>query len=106
MIECFGTSRNVGVESGIRISRLKTQFAVIRFESKHDGDRTNINIPRCDVNINFFHYEQMHYTTRTSCRRLGINTQERYKAYWKYDTPPDIITKRRVSWVGRVVRAK
>ena len=53
MIECFGTSRNVGVESGIRISRLKTQFAVIRFESKHDGDRTNINIPRYDVNINF-----------------------------------------------------
>ena len=53
MIECFGTSRNVGVESGIRISRLKTQFAVIRFESKHDGDRTNINITRYDVNINF-----------------------------------------------------
>ena len=54
MIECFGTSRkNVGVESGIRISRLKTQFAVIRFESKHDGDRTNINIPRYDVNIFF-----------------------------------------------------
>ena len=51
MIECFGTSRNVGVESGIRISRLTTQFAVIRFESKHDGDRTNINIPRYDVNI-------------------------------------------------------
>ena len=54
MIECFGTSRNVGVESGIRISRLKTQFALIRFESKHDGDRTNINIPRYDVNIIFF----------------------------------------------------
>ena len=27
--ECFGTSRNIGVESGIRISRLKSQFAVI-----------------------------------------------------------------------------
>ena len=104
MIECFGTSRNVGVESGIRISRLKTQFAVIRFESKHDGDRTNINISRYDVNIIFFHYEQMHYTTHTSCRY--VKTQERYKAYWKYDTPPDIITKRRVSWVGRVLRAK
>ena len=63
----FGTSRNVGVESGIRISRLRTQFAVIRFEAKHDGDRTNINIPGYDVNINFCHYEQMHYTTHTSC---------------------------------------
>ena len=94
---------NVGVESGIRISRLKTQFALIRFESKHDGDRTNINIPRYDVKKKN-HYEQMHYTTHTSCR--FVKTQERYKAYWKYDTPPDIITKRRVSWVGRVVRAK
>ena len=27
--ECFGISRNIGVESGIRISRLKTQFAVV-----------------------------------------------------------------------------
>ena len=33
-IGCFGTSRNVDVESGIRISRLKTQFAVIRFDPK------------------------------------------------------------------------
>ena len=49
-IGCFGTSRTVGVESGIRISRLKTQFAVIRFDSKHDGDRTNVNIPGYDVN--------------------------------------------------------
>ena len=79
MIECFGTSRNVGVESGIRISRLKTQFAAIRFESKHDGDRTNINIPRYDVNIILFYYEQMHYTTHTTCRY--VKTQERYKAY-------------------------
>ena len=99
----FGTSRNIGVESGIRISRLKTQFAVIRFEAKHDGDRTNINIPGYDVNIKCCHYEQMHYTTHTSCME---KTQERYKAYWKYDTPPDIITKRRVSWVGRVVSEK
>ena len=49
-IECFGISRNVDVESEIRISRLKTQFAVIRFEEKHDGDRTNVNIPGYDVN--------------------------------------------------------
>ena len=34
----------------IRISRLKTQFAVIIFEAKHEGDRTNVNIPRYDVN--------------------------------------------------------
>ena len=27
--ECFGISRNIVVESGIRISRLKTQFAAI-----------------------------------------------------------------------------
>ena len=91
----FGTSRNIGAESGIRICRLKTQFAVIRFEAKHDGDRTNINIPGYDVNITFCHYEQ-----------IMEKTQERYKAYWKYDTPLDIITKRRVSWVGRVVSAK
>ena len=36
--------------SRIRISRLKTQFAVIRFEAKHEGDRTNVNIPGYDVN--------------------------------------------------------
>ena len=41
---------DVGVESGIRISRLKTQFAVIIFEAKHEGDRTNVNIPGYDVN--------------------------------------------------------
>ena len=49
-IGCFGTSSNVGVESGIRISRLKTQFAVIRFDPKHGGDRINVNIPGYDVN--------------------------------------------------------
>ena len=43
-IECFGTSRNVGVGSGIRISRLKTQFAVIIFEAKHEGHRTHTRI--------------------------------------------------------------
>ena len=47
--ECFGTSRNVRVENGIRISRLKTQFAVIKFEAKHSGDRTDVNIPGYDV---------------------------------------------------------
>ena len=29
---------------------MKTQFTVIRFEAKHDGDRTNVNIPGYDVN--------------------------------------------------------
>ena len=29
---------------------IKTQFAVIRFEAKHDGDRTNVNIRGYDVN--------------------------------------------------------
>ena len=28
------------------------------------------------------------------------DTQESYKAYWKYDTPLDIITKKRVRWFG------
>ena len=46
----FGTSRNIGIESGIRISRLKTQYTVIRFDPKHEGDRTNVNIPGYDVN--------------------------------------------------------
>ena len=32
------------------MSRLKTQFAVIIFEAKHEGDRTNVNIPGYDVN--------------------------------------------------------
>ena len=45
-IECFGTSRNVGVESGIRISRWETQLAVIRLEANNEGDRVNENMPR------------------------------------------------------------
>ena len=47
---------------------------------------------------------QMHYTIHNYA--MYGNTQERYKAYWKYDTPLDIITNMRVSWDGRVVRAK
>ena len=47
--ECFGTSWNVRVENGIRFSRLKTQFAVIMVEAKHEGDRTYVNIPVYDV---------------------------------------------------------
>ena len=27
--ECFGISRNIGLERGIRIGRLNTQFAVV-----------------------------------------------------------------------------
>ena len=34
------------------------------------------------------------------------DTQESYSTYWKYDTPLEIITKRRDIWFGRVVRAK
>ena len=32
------------------MSRMKSQFAVVRFEAKHEGDRTNVNIPGYDVN--------------------------------------------------------
>ena len=35
--------------SGVRISRFKAQLTDIRFEAKHEGDRTKINIPGYDV---------------------------------------------------------
>ena len=42
---------------------------------------------------------QMYYIAHTPC-------MESYSAYWKYDTSLEIITKRRIIWFGRVVRAK
>ena len=47
--ESFMSSRSVRLESGIRISRLETEFAVIIFEAKHECDRTYVDIPGYDV---------------------------------------------------------
>ena len=65
--ERFRYSRNVRIESGIRISRLTTEFAVIRFEANHEGDKTYVNIPGYDIdNVTRSRSTTKYYTQRNA----------------------------------------
>ena len=50
-IQCFVTSMKVREESGMGISRSKTPFKAVRFEGKHEGDRSNVNIPAQSLHV-------------------------------------------------------
>ena len=73
--ECFGISRNIVVESGIRISRLKTQFAVI---PGYDGN----NIIRSRSTIKYLYPMKCLNLQTANTKQIRLSSGREFVCEW------------------------